>query len=150
MSTSLFFSFVGEEGYVSPGLPGRNIGHHPLARIINHRISRDRKERAIALFREMDLKSIAHLLDVSTRSIPRCIFNFSVYGDVVPPNFPLRGRSRVYKPSDLDRFAKFLLENPTAYLDEIPFWLCVEEGIPISISTIHRYQSMFLALQTGV
>ena len=68
-----FFSFVGEEGYVSPGLPGRNIGHHPLARIINHRISRDRKERAIALFREMDLKSIAHLLDVSTRSIPDCL-----------------------------------------------------------------------------
>ena len=106
----------------------------------NRRISRDLKERAIALFREMDLKTVAHVLDVSTRSISRWIFNVSIYGDVVPPKSPLKGRPRVCKPSTLDRLTKFLLKNPTAYLDEVQFWLCVEEMILISTSTIHRYQ----------
>ena len=30
------------------------------------------------------------------------------------------------------------------YLDEVQFWLCVEEGILISTSTIHRYQKYVL------
>ena len=107
--------------------------------MVNRRLSRDIKERAVALFREMDLKSIVHILDVSTRSISRWIFDFSVYGDVLPPKSPLKGRPRVCKPSTLDELTKYLLENPTTYLDEVQFWLCVEEGILISISTIHRY-----------
>ena len=110
----------------------------------NRRISRDLKERAIALFREMDLKSIAHFFDVSARSIPRWIFNVSIYGGVVPPKSPLKGHPKVCKPGTLDRVTKFLFENPTAYLDEVQFWLCVEEGILISTSTIHRYQKYVL------
>ena len=112
--------------------------------MVNCRISRDLKERAIALFREMDLKSIAHVLDVLTRLISRWIFNVSIYGDVVLPKLPLKGCPRVCKPGTLDRLTKFLLENPTAYLDEVQFWLCVEEGILISTSTIHRYQQYVL------
>ena len=92
----------------------------------------------------MDLKSVAHVLDVSTRSISRWIFNVSIYGDVVPPKSPLKGRPRVCRPGTLDRLTKFLLENPTVYLDEVQFWLCVEEGILISTSTIHRYQKHVL------
>ena len=107
--------------------------------MVTRRISRDIKERAIALFREMNLKFIAHILDLSMRSISRWIFNFSIYGDVAPPKSPLKGRLRVCKPSTLDELTKYLLENPTTYLDEVQFWLCVEEGILISISTIHRY-----------
>ena len=71
-------------------------------------------------------------------------FQLSVYGDVVPPKSPLKGRPRVCKPSTLDRFTKFLLENPTAYLDAVQFWLCVKEGFLISTSTIHRYQKHVL------
>ena len=92
----------------------------------------------------MDLKSIAHILDVSTRSISRWIFNFSIYGDIVPPKSPLKGRPRVCKPSAIDRFTKFLPENLTTYLDEVRFWLCVEEGFLISTSTIYRYQKHVL------
>ena len=112
--------------------------------MVNRRISRDLKERAIALFREMDLKSVVHVLGVSTRSISRWIFNVSIYGDVVLPKLPLNGRLRVCKPSTPDRLTKSLLENPTAYLDEVQFWLCVEEGILISTSTIHQYQKYVL------
>ena len=112
--------------------------------MVNRRISRDLKERAIALFREMDLKSIAHVLGVSTRSISRSIFNVSIYCDIVPPKSPLKDRPRVCKPSTLDRLTNFLLENPTASLDEVQFWLCVEEGILISTSTIHRYKKYVL------
>lgn len=65
-------------------------------------------------------------------------------GDVVPPNFPLKGHPRVSKPSTLDRLTKFLLKNPTAYLNEVQFWLCVEEGILISTSTLHQYQKYVL------
>ena len=126
-------------------MPGRNIGHYPLARVmVNRRISRDIKERAIALSRETDLKSIAHILGVSTRSISRWIFNFSIHGDAVPPKSPLKGRPRVRKPSTLNRFTKFLLENPTASLDEVQSWLCDEEGILISSSTVHQYQNHVL------
>ena len=92
----------------------------------------------------MDLKSIAHVLDVSTRSISRWIFNVSIYGDVGLPKSPLKGRPRVCKSSTLDRLTKFLLKNPTVYLDEVQFWLSVEEGILISTSTIHRYQKYVL------
>ena len=112
--------------------------------MVNRRISRDLKERAAAMFREMDLKSVVHVLDVATRSISRWIFNVLIYGDVVPPKSPLKGRPRVCKPSTLDRLTRSLLENPTAYLDEVQFWLCVEEGILISTSTIHRYQKYVL------
>jgi len=112
--------------------------------MVNCRISRDVKERAIALFRDMDLKSITHVLDVSTHLISRWIFNVSIYGDVGPPKSPLKGRPRVCKSSTLDRLTKFLLKNPTVYLDEVQFWLSVEEGILISISTIHRYQKYVL------
>ena len=70
--------------------------------------------------------------------------NFSIYGDVVPPKPPLKGRPGVCKPSTLDQFTKFLLGNPTAYLDEVEFWLFVEEGFLISTSTIHRYQKRVL------
>ena len=112
--------------------------------MVNRQISRDIKERAIALFRDMDLKSIAHVLDVSTRSISQWIFNVLMYGDVVPPKSPLKGHPRVCKPSTLDRLTKFLLKNPTAYLDEVQFWLCVEEGILISTTTIHQYQKYVL------
>ena len=72
-------------------------------------------------------------------------FNFSIYGDVVPPKSPLNGRPEVCKPITLDRFTKILLENPTAYLDEVKFWFCVEEGILISTSIIHRYQKHVLS-----
>jgi len=112
--------------------------------MVNRRISRDLKERAIQLLGEMDLKSIAHVLDVSTRSISRWILNVSIYGDVVPPKSPLKGRPRVCKPTTLDRLTEFLLGNPTVYLDEVQFWLCVEEGVLISTSTIHQYQKHVL------
>ena len=72
-------------------------------------------------------------------------FQLSIYGDVVPPKSPLKGRPRVCKPSTLDGSTKSLLENPTAYLDEVQFWPCVEKGILISTSTIHRYQKYVLS-----
>ena len=82
---------------------------------------------------------------MSQRSISRWIFKVSIYGDVVPPKSPLKGRPRVCKPSILDRLTKFLLENLTAaYLDEVQFRLCVEEGILISTFTIHRYKKYVL------
>ena len=84
------------------------------------------------------------MLDVSTHSISRWILNVSIYGDVVPPKSPLKGRPRVCKPNTLDRLTEFLLGNPTVYLDEVQFWLCVEEGVLISTSTIHRYQKHVL------
>ena len=58
----------------------------------------------------------------------------SMYGDVVPPKSALKGHPRVCKPRTHDRLTKFLLEN---HLNEVQFWLCVEEGILISTSTIH-------------
>src|SRR5258706_9589015 len=138
---TFLFSFDGEAkaAGATTTLPSPFLLHNGHCRI-----SRDVKERAIALFRDMDLKSIAHVLDVSTHSISRWIFNVSIYGDVGPPKSPLKGRPRVCKSSTLDRLTKFLLKNPTVYLDEVQFWLSVEEVILISISTIHRYQKYVL------
>src|SRR5258706_9035321 len=142
MSMSLFFSL--SMGRPRPPEQPPHCLHPFSCTMVNCRISRDVKERAIALFRDMDLKSITHVLDVSTHSISRWIFNVSIYGDVGPPKSPLKGRPRVCKSSTLDRLTKFLLKNPTVYLDEVQFWLSVEEVILISISTIHRYQKYVL------
>ena len=92
----------------------------------------------------MDLKSMAHILDVSTHLISQWSFNVSIYGDVVLPRSPLKGCPGVCKLSTLDILPKFLIENPTAYLKEVHFWLCVEEGILISTSSIHRYRKYVL------
>ena len=64
-NVTFFFCFNGE------GEMTLNIAFQPLTRImVNHRISCDSKERAICLHGEMDLRSIAHVLNVSTCSKP--------------------------------------------------------------------------------
>ena len=72
---------------------------------------------------------------------------FSMFWSMVmllPPKSPLKGRLRVCKPTTLDQLTEFLLGNPTVYLNEVQFWLCIEEGVLISTSTIHQYQKHVL------
>ncbi|KAL1937357.1 hypothetical protein VTO73DRAFT_13818 [Trametes versicolor] len=106
--------------------------------MVNRKISRDLKERAVALVLSgSSVTGVADILGVSVDSVKRWSRNLRSLGDV-QPHSALRGRRRVLSNTVLESIQDLIASSPSLYLDEIVSWLAVTHDQPVSISALQR------------
>ncbi|KAJ8457648.1 hypothetical protein ONZ51_g11397 [Trametes cubensis] len=106
--------------------------------MVNRRISRDLKERAVALTTiGHHPVAVADILGVSGDSVKRWGRNLAAHG-VVQRKSPLHGRKRILSTRILEDIQDLLRSSPALYLDEIARWVAITYGQQVSVKTIHR------------
>lgn len=121
-------------------LVARALGYtlYSYKSMVNRKISRDLKERAVALVLSgSSVTGVADILGVSVDSVKRWSRNLRSLGDV-QPHSALRGRRRVLSNTVLESIQDLIASSPSLYLDEIVSWLAVAHDQPVSISALQR------------
>jgi transposase len=102
-------------------------------------ISKDLKERALWLMeRDYIPADVSDIFGVSERSLQRWRANQAIYGTIIPPTAPTRGRPRKLNSDMTHDLCALLEEAPEMYLDEIQEWLALAYDVGISRAALHE------------
>lgn len=105
--------------------------------MVFRKISEDIKNRALWLLdHDYIPEDVCDILGVSSRSLRRWESNVEVYGSVIPPPLPNRGRPRVLHADMTHDLVTLMEEAPEMYLDEIQDWLAVAHECNLPKSTL--------------
>jgi transposase len=76
--------------------------------------------------------------DVSRRTVERYRQSFNTYGLVYVPMENFGGRPAILNDFHIAELLGYLSERPSAYLDEMAYFLLDELDVPVSLATVQR------------
>jgi len=94
---------------------------------------------SLILCKEYTDKQVAALSGAGLRTIERIKANLVMFGVPYNPITLVKGRPRLITPEITTHLRLFLFKKPTAYLDEVIWWLNDVFDLQIDISTLSRH-----------